>query len=97
VLTASRTAALAAELGIPEVVAVGNKARTPEDVDFFRDALAAERIELAGVLPYDLEFAAADRAGAVGLTPVAPEVRRALDEVLDALDSAHLRAAVATG
>lgn len=92
VLTASRTAALAAELGIPEVLALGNKARTPEDVAFFRDALAAEGIPLAGVLPYDPEVASADRTGAVGLTPVAPEVRTALDEVLDALDKAHARA-----
>ena len=91
VLTAARTAALAAELGIPGVMAVGNKARTPEDVAFFRDALSAEGIELAGVLPYDAQVAAADRAGAVGLTPVAPEVQRALDEVLDALDAAHAR------
>jgi CO dehydrogenase maturation factor len=91
VLTAARTAALAAELGIPQVLAVGNKARTHEDVAFFRSALSAEGIELAGVLPYDAEVAAADRAGAVGLTPVGPPVQRALDDVLDALDAAHAR------
>jgi CO dehydrogenase maturation factor len=91
VLTAARTSALAAELGIPEVLALGNKSRGPEDADFFRDALAAEGITLAGVLPYDAEVAAADRTGAVGLTPVAPSVQRALDEVLDALDAAHAR------
>lgn len=91
VLTAARTAALAAELGIPEVVAVGNKARSTADADFFRDALAAEGITLAGVLPYDAEVAAADRAGAVGLTPVGPAVQRALADVLDALDTARSR------
>ncbi len=95
VLTAARTAALAAELGIPGVLAVGNKARTAQDVSFLRDALAAEGIEVAGVLPYDEQVAAADRAGHVGLTPVAPEVQRALDEVLDALDSAHGRTTTA--
>lgn len=89
VLTAARTAALAAELGIPQVMAVGNKARTAEDENFFRDALAAEGIPLAGVLPYDPAVAAADRAGVVGLAPVAPDVKRALDEVLDALDAAQ--------
>lgn len=89
VLTAARTAALAAELGIPQVMAVGNKARTDEDEDFFRVALAAEGIPLAGVLPYDPEVAAADRAGTVGLAPVAPEVGRALEQVLDALDAAQ--------
>ena len=92
VLTAARTAALAAELGIPQVLAVGNKARTVEDEDFFREALAAEGIALAGVLPYDPQVAAADRAGAVGLSPVAPDVQRALDAVLDALDAAAGRA-----
>ncbi len=91
VLTAARTSALASELGIPEVLAVGNKARTPEDLAFFHDALRAEGITLAGVLPYDADVAAADRAGEVGLASVAPEVQRALDEVLAALDAAHER------
>jgi CO dehydrogenase maturation factor len=95
VLTAARTAALAAELGIPGVLAVGNKARTAQDVRFLRDALAAEGIEVAGVLPYDAQVAAADLAGDVGLTPVASEVQRALDEVLDALDAAHGRTTTA--
>ncbi len=93
VLTAARTAALAAELGIPEVLALGNKARTADDFAFFAEALAAEGIELAGVLPYDPTIAAADRAGNVDLTPVAAEVQRHLDEVLDALDDAHARTA----
>ena len=91
VLTAARTAALAAELGIPHVLAVGNKARTPEDAAFFREALTAEGIELAGVLPYDAQVAAADRAGDVALTPWSGEVRRALDEVLDAVDGVAAR------
>lgn len=91
VLTAARTSALAAELGIAGVLAVGNKARTREDVDFFREALAVEGIALAGVLPYDAGVAAADRAGAVGLTPVAPAVQSALEEVLDAIEVAHRR------
>ena len=92
VLTAARTAALAAELGIPQVVAVGNKARTAGDADFFREALGAEGIELAGVLPYDPDVASADRSGDVGLTPVAPDMGRALEEVLEAIEAAHLRA-----
>jgi len=87
VLTAARTAALAAELGIPGVMAVGNKARSPQDAEFFRDALAAEGIPLAGVLPYEEQVAAADRAGTVGLPPVSPAVQRALDEVLDAIET----------
>jgi len=93
VLTAARTAALAAELGIPGVLAVGNKARGPEDVAFFRDALAAEGIELAGVLPHDAAVAAADQSGVVGLLPVAPDVQQALAEVLAALEAAQVRLA----
>jgi CO dehydrogenase maturation factor len=91
VLTAARTAALAAELGIPRVVAVGNKARTAQDAAFFRDALAAERIELAGVLPYDPDVAAADQTGAVGPLPVGPGVQEALDDLLAVLDAAEQR------
>lgn len=91
VLTAARTAALAAELGIPEVLAVGNKARSAEDAAFFREALASEGIALAGVLPYDESVADADRTGAVGLVPVPAGIQRALDEVLDAVDAAHAR------
>lgn len=96
VLTAARTSALAAELGIPEVLALGNKCRSPEDAEFFREALAAEGIPLAGLLPYDAEVAAADRAGVAGLTPVAPEVQAGLDEVLVALDEAHARVRAAS-
>jgi len=92
VLTAARTAALAADLGIPGVLAVGNKARTEADVAYFREAFSAERIELAGVLPYDADVAAADRTGATGVPPVAEQVARALDDVLAALDAAHQRA-----
>ncbi|MBA2321008.1 MAG: hypothetical protein H0V89_07625 [Deltaproteobacteria bacterium] len=88
VLTAARTAALAAELGIAHVLAVGNKARTPEDAEFFASALTAEGITVAGVLPYDAQVAAADRAGSVGLIPIAADVRAALDNVLDVVDVA---------
>ena len=91
VLTAARTSALAAELGIPHVLAVGNKARSSQDAHFFRDALAAEGIALAGVLPYDTRVAAADRSGEVGVTQVGPEVQAALDDVLEAVDAAHAR------
>jgi len=88
ILTASRTAALAAELGIPHVLAVGNKARTPQDVEFFVDGLAAEDIQLIGVLPYDDQVAADDRFGAVGLPTITGDVQVVLDAVLNAIDTA---------
>lgn len=87
VLTTSRTAALAEELGIPNVLAVGNKAKNPDDVGFFTEALGAAGVGLAAVLPFAEDVAAADRAGTVGLTPVTPELRRALDDLLDAVDA----------
>ena len=90
-LTAARTAALAEELGIPEVLAVGNKATTPEDEQFLRDALAAEGIPLTAVLPYDRAVADQDRAGAGGPTEVGPDVRRTLGVIVAALDDAASR------
>ncbi|MGI8900158.1 MAG: AAA family ATPase [Nocardioides sp.] len=87
VLTAVRSVALAQDLGIAHVLAVGNKARTAQDVDFFISALAAEGIELAGVLPHDDRIADDDRAGSVGLTPVSAEVETVLSAVLAAVDA----------
>jgi len=82
VLTAARTAALAAELGIPRVLAVGNKVRSSEDADFLRTALIAEGLTVAGLLRYVDEVAAADREGLVGLQPVDLDVASAIDDVL---------------
>jgi CO dehydrogenase maturation factor len=88
VLTAARTAVLAAELGIPRVLAVGNKARTADDADFLRHALTVEGIALTAVLPYDDGVAEQDRAGVTGRLAVAPSVARELDAVLAAVDRA---------
>ena len=87
VVTAARTAALAAELGIPRVLAVGNKARSPEEEDYLRTALAEEGLAVAGVLPYDEDVARADRAGEVRTAPASHAVRAALESVLDAVDT----------
>lgn len=86
VLTAARTAGLAAELGIPYVLAVGNKAVTDEDVAFFQQALQHHHIPLAGVLPYDQHVARADRAGSVGLVSVTAQTSCALAAVLEAIE-----------
>lgn len=63
VLTAVRTMALADELGIPRVYGVGNKARLPDDAEFFREAADAHGLAMAGVLAHDPQVAEADRAG----------------------------------
>jgi CO dehydrogenase maturation factor len=89
VLTAARTATLAAELGIPRVLAVGNKARTRGDEQFLRAALGAEGLPVVAVLPYDDDVAAADRAGAVGLAPTGPAVQEALHALVAAVETAQ--------
>jgi len=88
VLTAVRTAALADELGIPQVLVVGNKAQTADDVDFFATAFAAEGLQLAGVLPYDARVADDDRAGAVGVTPTGEPLAQALTALVAAIAAA---------
>ena len=87
VVTAARTSALAAELGIPRVLAVGNKAHSAEDEEYLRTALAAEGLPVAGVLPYDEDVARADRTGDARTAPASPAVRAALESVLDAVDA----------
>lgn len=63
VVTAARTVALAAELGITRCVAVGNKALLPADADFFEQECHTLGVPLVAVLPLDAEVVAADRAG----------------------------------
>ncbi|MGH9121007.1 MAG: AAA family ATPase [Acidimicrobiales bacterium] len=84
VVTAARTVALAEELGIPRTYAVGNKARLPEDAEFFAERCAEYGVPLAGVIPFSPDVVAADRAGR--RVEQAAAVRAAVAEVLDFLD-----------
>ncbi len=88
VVTAVRTAALAADLGIPQVLAVGNKLRGAEDHDYLRAALTQEGLAIAGMLPYEEDVARADRAGTVGTASPSPALQAALQRVLDAVNAA---------
>jgi CO dehydrogenase maturation factor len=87
VLTASRTQALAEELGIPRVYGVGNKAHLPEDAAFFATLTAEYGVPLAHVVPFDADVVEADRLG----TELAPGrgqlVRAAVGELVDFLES----------
>jgi CO dehydrogenase maturation factor len=85
VLTAVRTAALAADLGIPRVQGVGNKARDDGDEAFLREATAEEGIALVGVLPYTPAVAAADRDGKPVAIAPPPQLDDALQLVLSGL------------
>lgn len=86
VLTAARTVALAADLGLHRVYGVGNKARMPADADWFRTAAAAQGVPLAGVIPTDPQVTAADRDGtAVSQLTAGPAVDAA-EALVDFLD-----------
>ena len=86
ILTAVRTAELAAELGIPSVLGLGNKAADPRDADFFRQLCAEQGVRLAGIIPYDSDIANANRAGARVDLQLAHPVRAELDRVVALLD-----------
>lgn len=87
VITAARTLALAEELGIPHTVGLGNKARLPEDAEFFTDVCTEHGVPLVGVLPYDSGVADADRAGAGPGMGVGQAARDELDRVVSVLDA----------
>ncbi len=84
-ITAGRTVALAADLGLDQVFGLGNKVRSAADEEFLGGMTAEYGVPLAGVIPYDPELAEADRTGRPVAT-VPPSVREALDGVLRFLD-----------
>ncbi|MDP9005718.1 MAG: AAA family ATPase [Actinomycetota bacterium] len=86
IITAARTIALAEELGIPRTFGVGNKARLPEDAEFFEKVCAEYGVPLAGVIPYDIAVVDADRAGGSLAADAGDAVRREIEHVVDFLD-----------
>ncbi|HSH22461.1 MAG TPA: AAA family ATPase [Acidimicrobiales bacterium] len=86
IITAARTIALAEELGIPRTFGVGNKARLPDDVEFFEKVCAEYGVPLAGVIPYDTAVVDADRAGGSLATGSGDAVRAEIERVVDFLD-----------
>jgi len=86
VLTAARTVPLAEELGIPATFGLGNKARLPQDREFFERECARQGVPLAGVLPYDDDVLDAERAGARLLGDRAAAVRDEINRVIKLLD-----------
>jgi CO dehydrogenase maturation factor len=87
ILTGSRTVALAEELGIPRTYGVGNKARLPDDAEFFRKVSAEFGVPLAGVIPFDPDVAESDRQGTRLAAERGEPVRRAVNEIVEFLDS----------
>ena len=61
--TASRSFALAKELGIGHIQMVANKVRTPRDEDSVREYAARHNLPLTTLVPYDDAVVAADERG----------------------------------
>ncbi|MFN2432311.1 MAG: hypothetical protein ABR599_05740 [Gemmatimonadota bacterium] len=61
--TARRVAALAAELGVEDVMALANKVRGDEDRRAIREFCAAHDMRLVGEVPYDSGLLEAERGG----------------------------------
>lgn len=80
--TAHVVRSLAADLGVRDVVAVGNRVRGPDDIAYLRDALG--EIELIGTLPDSEGVRRADREGASPFL-ADPEFTDALRTIADAL------------
>ncbi|HWB70993.1 MAG TPA: AAA family ATPase [Egibacteraceae bacterium] len=95
VITAARTLGLADELGIARVYGVGNKARLPDDGEFFARACAEHGVPLAGIVPFDPDVVEADRFAEMVDLARAREARSAVGDIVSLLDSpAQQRAAL---
>ncbi len=91
--TARRVRDLAADIGLTQVGVIANRIRTPDDEAFVRDGLP--ELPVLGVLPDDDTLLAADRAGRA-VTDCGAGIKRALDALLDELDSAAREGAKTT-
>jgi CO dehydrogenase maturation factor len=86
VVTASRTIALAAELGITRCVAIGNKANLSSDADFFTAQCAELGVPLVGVIPMDAAVTTADRAGERVDATTAPALWEQIERLVSVID-----------
>ncbi|HVL91915.1 MAG TPA: hypothetical protein VM264_01075 [Acidimicrobiales bacterium] len=86
ILTAARTIALADELGIPRVYGVGNKARLPEDAEFFEQVAGEYKVPLAGIVPHDADVVEADRRGHVLTEGRGEPVKEAVRAIIEFVD-----------
>jgi len=89
VITAKRTIALAAELGIERWVGVGNKVDSPEARTALEEMCTEYGVPLDVVMPSNPALAAADRRGEPLDRSDAPDVWAAIDTLVDSL---HLEA-----
>ena len=85
--TATRSFALARDLGIERIRMIANKIRKPRDEETVRDFAGRHGLTVAGVVPYDEAVVAADERGTalIEYQPQAPSVtaiRRLAADVL---------------
>ena len=80
--TGRRMAGLGTDLGLGRVAVVANKVRDDRDRDAVHQFVERHGLELAGVVPFDPSFQAAERAGAAPLDfdPDAPAIA-AIDDL----------------
>ncbi len=97
-VTAERLAGLAHDLGIPRVMAIANKVRTPRDTETINEFCSRHAIELVASIPFDESISRADLAGVALLDgePGAPAIA-AIRGLADALHSQLLGAKTAGG
>lgn len=86
IVTAARTKTLAEELGIPRTYGLGNKARLPEDAEFFRALCEEYAVPLVGVIPHDTGVVDADRSGTSLGAGRGEAVRAEIARVIGVLD-----------
>jgi CO dehydrogenase maturation factor len=85
--TASRSFALAKDLGIANVRMIANKVRSTRDEETVRDFAGRHNLPIAAVVPFDDAVVAADERGIalIEYQPAAPSVaaiRRLADDLL---------------
>jgi CO dehydrogenase maturation factor len=92
--TASRSFALARDLGIGQIRMIANKVRTPRDEDSVREYAARHGLPVAAVVPYDDAVVEADERGMalIEYGPAAPSVTAIRGLANDLLTSGGARA-----
>ena len=84
--TAEKIKNLAVDIGVKEVLAVGNKAATDEDEEFIERSLKGAELELACIIPFDPRILRADvlRVAPIDYSPTSPVIKaiKKLEDIL---------------
>jgi CO dehydrogenase maturation factor len=82
--TARRVEKLAGEIGLKNILFVGNKVSSPEDEKFIYASFPAEQV--LGSIPYSDELRRSEREGRAALEGLSPEMVGRFEGLLEALD-----------